>query len=53
VAPTPWTELFHAHRAAFRTLINEVTELAEANQRALREACLTSERNLATLRVPV
>ena len=50
VAPTPWKELFHAHRAAFRTLIDEVTALAEANQQALREACVTSERNLATLR---
>jgi hypothetical protein len=50
VAPTPWTELFHAHRAAFRTLIDEVTALAAGNQRALREACVTSERNLAVLR---
>ena len=52
-APTPWAELFQAHRAAFRTLIEEVTDLAETNQRALREACVTSERRLATLRVPV
>lgn len=50
VAPTPWTELFDAHRAAFRTLIDEVTALAEANQRALLDACATSERNLAALR---
>ena len=52
-APTPWAELFQAHRAAFRTLIEEVTDLAEANQRALLEACVTSERKLAALRVPV
>ena len=50
VAPTPWTELFHAHRAAFRTLIDEVTALAEANQRALLEACAASERNVTALR---
>ena len=53
VAPTPWADLFQAHRAAFRTLIEEVTDLAETNRRALREACVTSERRLATLRVPV
>jgi hypothetical protein len=54
VAPTPWTELFHAHRAAFRTLIDEVATLAESNEQALRDACVASERNLATLRrVPV
>ena len=53
VEPTPWAELFHAHRAAFRTLIEEVTDLAEANQRALREACVLSERNVAALQVPV
>ena len=52
-APTPWAALFQAHRAAFRTLIEEVTDLAEANQRALREACATSEQKLAPLRVPV
>ena len=52
-APTPWAELFHAHQTAFRTLVEEVTNLAQANQRALREACVTSERNLAALRVPV
>jgi FlgN protein len=49
VAPTPWTELLHAHRAAFRTLIDEVTALAEANQRALRDACSISRRNLTAL----
>jgi hypothetical protein len=53
VAPTPWAELFHAHRAGFRTLVDEVAQLAEANQRALREACGMSEQNLAALRMPV
>ena len=53
VAPPLWAELFHAHRAAFRTLIEEVTNLAEANQRALREACAMSKQNLASLQVPV
>jgi hypothetical protein len=52
-APTPWSELFHAHRAAFRTLIDEVTDLAEANQRALLEACAASKQNLAALEVSV
>jgi hypothetical protein len=53
VAPTLWAELLHAHRAAFRILIEEVTNLAEANQRALREACAISKQNLALLQVPV
>jgi hypothetical protein len=53
VAPTPWAELFDAHRAAFRTLINEVTDLAEANQRALREAWAMSKQNLAALQFGV
>jgi len=53
VAPLPWAELFHAHRAAFRTLIEEVTDLAEANRGALREACAISEQQLAALRIPV
>jgi hypothetical protein len=51
VAPTPWTELFHAHRAAFRTLIDQVSVLAEANERALRDACSMSRRNLAALQM--
>ena len=53
VAPTPWAELFSAHRAAFRSLIAQITDLAEANQHALAEACATSERNLHRLRIPV
>jgi hypothetical protein len=53
VAPTPWAELFDAHRAAFKTLIDEVTELAETNRRALRQACATSEHALAALQAPV
>ena len=53
VAPSPWAELFHAHRAAFRTLIDEVTDLAETNERALREACAASRQNLAALEVSV
>ncbi len=52
-APSPWAELFHAHRTAFRTLIDEVTELAETNERALREACATSRQNLAAFEVSV
>jgi hypothetical protein len=39
----------HAHRAAFATLIAEITDLAEANRGALRDACATSERNLDAL----
>ena len=52
-APSPWTELFHAHRAAFRTLIHEVTDLAETNQRALHDAATTSRQNLAALELAV
>jgi hypothetical protein len=50
-APTPWAELFHAHRTAFRTLVNEVSDLAEANQRSLREAWAISKQNLAALQL--
>ena len=50
VAPTPWAELFRAHRTAFRSLIDEVTTLAEANQRGLLDAYVASERNLTALR---
>jgi hypothetical protein len=45
-APSPWGELFHAHRAAFRTLIAEISSLAGANRIALTEACASSERVL-------
>jgi len=45
-APSPWGELFHAHRAAFRTMIVEITDLAEANRIALTDACASSERVL-------
>ncbi len=53
VAPSPWADLFHAHRAAFRTLIDEVTVLAEANTTALRDASARSKHNLASLEVSV
>jgi FlgN protein len=49
VAPALWAELFDAHRAAFRTLIAEVSDLAESNQRTLREACATSAQNVGAL----
>lgn len=49
VAPTPWGELFHAHRAAFQILIDEVTDLAAICERALRQSCERSEENLALL----
>jgi FlgN protein len=49
VAPSPWAELFSAHRTAFRALINEITELAAANRVALDQACEASERTLLAL----
>src|SRR5450432_2354224 len=48
-APSPWGELFHAHRAAFRTLIGEITDLAEANRIALTDACASTERALTAV----
>lgn len=49
VAPSPWGELFLAHRAAFRTLTDEIALLAEANRDALHAACETAERSLLAL----
>jgi hypothetical protein len=49
VAPSPWGDLFRAHRAAFVSLVAEVTDFAEANRQALEEACRTTEERLIAL----
>jgi len=48
-APSPWSELFHAHRTAFRTLMTEITDLAQANRVALTDACTSSELALVAI----
>ena len=49
VAPSPWGELFSAHRAAFKTLTDEISAVAEANKVGLLEACAASEQALVSL----
>jgi hypothetical protein len=49
VAPSPWGELFLAHRKAFATLTREIGEVAELNRGALLEACAASELVLVNL----
>jgi hypothetical protein len=48
-APSPWSDLFRAHRAAFQRLSDEITAIAEANRVALDVACETTERALISL----
>lgn len=49
VAPSPWGDLLHAHRAAFVSLVAEVTDFAEANRAALKAACGATEHRLVAL----
>jgi hypothetical protein len=48
-APSPWGELFLAHRAAFKTLTDEISRVAEANRMGLLKACDASEQVLLDL----
>jgi len=48
-APSPWGELFRAHRTAFHSLTAQVDALAEANRAALDVACSSAEATLVAL----
>jgi hypothetical protein len=49
VAPSPWGDLFLAHRAAFKTLTAEISAVSEANRAGLSHACAASEQVLLDL----
>jgi hypothetical protein len=48
-APSPWGDLFSAHRTAFVTLIEQIATLTEANRGALAAACEDTEKRLVAL----
>jgi hypothetical protein len=48
-APAPWGDLFHAHRAAFLTLTQEISSLAEANRDFVSTAYHNAQETLRTL----
>ena len=48
-APSPWGDLFRAHRTAFHSLTAQIDALAEANRASLDAACSTAEITLAGL----
>jgi hypothetical protein len=48
-APSPWAELFRAHRVAFMTLTADIHDAARACSEALDDACSASEQHLAAL----
>ena len=48
-APSPWGELFRAHRTAFHSLTAQIDALAEANRASLDDACVTAETRSSTL----
>lgn len=48
-APSPWGELFEAHRVAFAGLIAQVNDLARANRQVLDAACNETHEALLTL----
>lgn len=48
-APSPWSELFTAHRAAFVTLTAQVRELSEANRVKLDDALRATRESLLAL----
>lgn len=48
-APSPWGDLFYAHRTAFLTLMEQISSLAEANRVALAAACEETEERLLAL----
>ena len=49
-SPSPWAELFTAHRAAFVTLTAQVRELSEANRVKLDDALRATRESLLALR---
>jgi hypothetical protein len=48
-APSPWGDLFRAHRAAFQSLTAQIDALAEANRAWLDDACSRAETALVAL----
>ncbi|HEY8728599.1 MAG TPA: flagellar export chaperone FlgN [Acidothermaceae bacterium] len=48
-APSPWGDLFRAHRTAFHSLTAQIDALAEANRASLDAACSTAEITLVGL----
>ena len=48
-APSPWGELFRAHRTAFHSLTAQIDALAEANRASLDDACSSAETALVAL----
>jgi hypothetical protein len=48
-SPSPWAELFTAHRAAFVTLTAQVRELSEANRVKLDDALRATRESLLAL----
>jgi hypothetical protein len=48
-APSPWGELFRAHRRAFHSLTAQIDALAESNRSSLDDACSGAETALVAL----
>jgi hypothetical protein len=50
-APSPWSELLLAHRAAYAALVARVRELASVNRQAIDDACRPVDEQLLALDV--